>query len=47
MVSRLDGGEFDYSLGGVIVASAAIHGEVVRLLNGADGRLSEFGIHPD
>ena len=47
VVSRLDGGEFDYSLGGVIVASAAIHGEVVRLLNGADGRLSEFGIHPD
>ena len=46
VVSRLDGGPFDYSIGGIIVASAAIHGEVVKLLNAADAHMSDFGINP-
>ena len=46
VVSRLDGGPFDYSMGGVVVASAAIHGEVVKLLNGVDAHMSDFGNYP-
>lgn len=32
VVTRLDGGEFDYGWGGAIVASRAIHSEVVRIM---------------
>ncbi len=46
VVSRLDGGAFDYALGGVLAASAAIHGEALALLNAADDRMNEFGILP-
>ena len=40
VVTRLDGGPFDFGLGGVLSASAAIHGEALRLLNAADARLA-------
>lgn len=46
IVTRLDGGPFDYGLGGVLAASAAIHAEALALLNGVDARLSEFGTDP-
>ena len=42
VVTRLDGGPFDFGLGGVLSASAAIHGEALRLLNATDGHLSSF-----
>ena len=42
VVTRLDGGPFDYGRGGVLTASGAIHPEALKLLNGVDGRLSEF-----
>ena len=40
VVTRLDGGPFDYALGGVLCASKAIHGEALRLLNATDEGLS-------
>lgn len=42
VITRLDGGPFDYGLGGVLVASKAIHAEALALLNRVDGHLSEF-----
>ncbi|MBQ3269754.1 MAG: inositol monophosphatase [Clostridia bacterium] len=40
VVTRLDGGPFDYALGSVLCASKAIHGEALRLLNATDEGLS-------
>ena len=45
-VSRLDGGPFDFGLGGVFAASDSIYDEALRLLNGVDGHMNDFGIHP-
>lgn len=41
-VTRLDGGAFDFGLGGVLCASAAIHEEALALLKRVDGRLDQF-----
>ena len=40
VVTRLDGGPFDFGLGGVLSASEAIHGAAVELLKSADQNLS-------
>ena len=42
LVTRLDGGAFDFSRGGVLCASRAIHPEVLRMLNVADGEMSRL-----
>ena len=42
IATRLDGGAFDYGLGGVLIASRAIHPEALRLLNETDGHLTMF-----
>lgn len=46
VVSRLDGGPYDYALGGIVASSAAIHESVIRLLNETDRHLSEYGTCP-
>lgn len=42
IATRLDGQPFDYGMGGIIVASKAIHPEVVRMLAEADPKLNEL-----
>lgn len=42
VMTRLDGGAFDFGPGGVIAASGAIHGEIVRMIAEADPRLNEL-----
>ena len=42
VVTRLDGGPFDFGLGGVLAATRAIHAEALAMLNRVDGHLSEF-----
>ena len=43
VVTRLDGGTFDFGLGGVLFAAPGIHGKALEALNGVDGHLSDFG----
>lgn len=42
VASRLDGGAFEYGQGGVLVASSAIHAELVELFNRVDPHLSDL-----
>lgn len=42
IVTRLDGGEFDYGWGGVLAASKAIHGKVLELLRASDPCISDL-----
>lgn len=46
VVTRLDGGGFDFGRGGILSASAAIYDKALRLLSEADDRLSEFQTYP-
>ena len=45
-VSRLDGKPYDLGLGGIVVSSAAIHDEVIRIIADSDPQLSQCLPYP-